>query len=239
MNIIKVYKTKDYSLFKMLGGNRNINLKNANKIIASMKQRLIINPIIVNEKYEIIDGQHRFYAQRELNKEIYYIIQKGLGLKDCQLMNCNSKTWSNEDFLNGYCELGNEDYIILRDFIRKNKHITLSVAENMLALNVNMGTILHEKFKKGEYKVVDVNQAQIYADWIKNFETYPPYKQRNFTIALLKIFKNEKYDHSRMLNKLTYQNSKLQKEVNINSYMQVLSDIYNYRAKVNERVLFQ
>lgn len=234
----KIYKTKDYDMFNTLGGNRNINLKNANKIIDSMKKRFIINPIIVNENYEIIDGQHRHYACRQLGVEVYYIVQEGLTLKDCQLMNCNSKTWSTEDFLNGYCELGKKDYIILRDFHNKNKHLSLWLCETILADNVNMGTILNVKFKDGDYKVKDIKKAQKIADMILDFKNYTPYGQRNFFVALIKMFNNEKYNHERMLNKLSFQNSKLQKEVNINTYLQVLSDIYNYKTKMSERVLF-
>lgn len=239
MENLKVYKTMDYDMFNLLGGNRNINLKNANKIIKSMKANFIINPIIVNEKYEIIDGQHRHYACKELSIPVYYIIQEGLGLKDCQLMNCNSKTWSAEDFLNGYCELEKKDYLILRDFMKKHNHLSIQLCEVLLANNSNIGTILHSKFKEGTFEVKDVERADKIATMIRDFERYQPYGLRIFFMALIKIMSDERYDHNRMLNKLSYQNSKLQKEVNIVSYMQTLNDIYNYKTRASERVIFK
>lgn len=238
MKDLIVYKTKDYDIFNTLGGNRNINLKNANKIIASMKKKFIINPIIVNEKYEIIDGQHRHYSCKELCLDVYYIIQDGLTLKDCQLMNCNSKNWTAEDFLNGYCELGNENYLILRDFINKNQHLSIALCEVLLGGNTNIGKILHDKFKEGSYIVKDVDKAQRIADMLNDFSIYPPYGQRNFFTSLIKIMNDSRYDHKRMMTKLSYQNSKIQKETNVASYMQVLNDVYNYKTRASDKVMF-
>ena len=239
MESLKIYKTMDYDMFNTLGGNRNINLKNANKIIASMKKRFIINPIIVNEKYEIIDGQHRHYACKELGIAIYYIIQPGLTLTDCHLMNCNSKNWTAEDFLNGYCELGNKNYLILKDFIEKNTHLSMGICETLLGGNSNIGNILHTKFKEGTYEVKDVKRAQEIADMLKDFEKYPPYGQKIFFTALIKMMNDSRYDHKRMLSKLSYQTSKLQKEVNVFSYLQSLNDIYNYKTRIADRVIFK
>ena len=59
-----VFKTFDYGLFKNIKGNRELNPKNYKKILHSMGNKQLEIPIIVNEKYEIIDGQHRRAADR-------------------------------------------------------------------------------------------------------------------------------------------------------------------------------
>ena len=51
-----------------------------------------------NEKYEIIDGQHRFEAVKELQKEIYFIKVKGLELDQVRRLNTNTKGWNCENF---------------------------------------------------------------------------------------------------------------------------------------------
>lgn len=59
--------TSDYFRFKILDGNRDVLKSHVNKIKESMKKFGWIGPgIIVNEKFEIIDGQTRFYAAKEL-----------------------------------------------------------------------------------------------------------------------------------------------------------------------------
>lgn len=81
---VKTYKTNDYSIFKSIMGNRTINLKNVNNIINNIKKNgLLPTVIIVNEKMEVIDGQHRLQALKELNLPVYYQIKEGLSINDC------------------------------------------------------------------------------------------------------------------------------------------------------------
>ena len=74
MQIInQVMKTNDYTIFSQIKGNRFINKSHLNRIKQSIKEEYLEVPIIVNEKYEIIDGPHRFEAVKELKKPIYFI----------------------------------------------------------------------------------------------------------------------------------------------------------------------
>ena len=68
------------------------------------------NPIVVNEKFEIIDGQGRFKALKTLSLPIEYILIPGLGLEECKKMNENSTTWNSRNFIVSEAELGNENY---------------------------------------------------------------------------------------------------------------------------------
>ena len=76
-----IYKTNDYSQFKFLLGNRTINKANLMRIKKSMINKHLICPIIVNKNREIIDGQHRFVAQKELELDVYFIMIEGYGLE--------------------------------------------------------------------------------------------------------------------------------------------------------------
>ena len=62
-----VMKSNNYDMFKFMEGNRKISSTNLNQIISSMKEKQLVIPITVNEKFEIIDGQHRFSACKYLN----------------------------------------------------------------------------------------------------------------------------------------------------------------------------
>ena len=127
----QVHTTKDYSMFKPIEGNRNKNLLHINRLIISMKERLLFTVIIVNEKYEIIDGQHRFDAIKELGFPLNYIIMKGYGLNEVQRLNSNSSNWSTSDYLQAYCNLGYVDYIRLSKFITKHK-LSLTIGASIL-----------------------------------------------------------------------------------------------------------
>ena len=100
-----VYRTTDYDLFKRLEGNRAVLSNRVNKIIKSIKKNgYIMNPIIVNEKYEVIDGQGRLEALRVMNLPVDYIVIKGLGREQCIALNAYSTIWSMVDYISAYCE---------------------------------------------------------------------------------------------------------------------------------------
>ena len=52
--IAKIFYTKDYSMFKTLAGNREVNIAHIKKLEKSFDQEYLISPILVNENFEII-----------------------------------------------------------------------------------------------------------------------------------------------------------------------------------------
>lgn len=71
----------------------------------------ITSPILVNENYEIIDGQGRFEALKELDMPVEYIVQDGLGIKECVSMNINQTNWTANDYIMTYAKRGVESYL--------------------------------------------------------------------------------------------------------------------------------
>lgn len=70
--IAVVYKTYDYDKFTMLDENRQPD--HVKSLIVSFANRIVPNAILCNEKYEIIDGQNRFLALKEIGKPILYYL---------------------------------------------------------------------------------------------------------------------------------------------------------------------
>jgi hypothetical protein len=97
----QVHTTTDYFLFKPIEGNRNKNLIHLSRLKKSLSENYLFTVIIVNEKYEIIDGQHRFECVKELKLPLHYIVCNGYGLNEVHVLNQNSKTWNAEDYLTG------------------------------------------------------------------------------------------------------------------------------------------
>ena len=106
-----VYTTKDYSIFKRLVGNRDIPESRISKIVNSIQKiGWVHNPIVVNEKMEVIDGQGRLTALQRLKMPVEYIIAPGAGTKECVYMNMDMVNWKLPDFIKSYAEQGNENY---------------------------------------------------------------------------------------------------------------------------------
>jgi hypothetical protein len=124
----KVYVTKDYGMFKRLTGNRDIPESRISKIVASIQEiGWVRNPIVVNEKMEVIDGQGRLVALQRLNKPVEYIIAEGAGSKECIYMNMNMVNWKLPDFIKSYAEQGNDNYKRLLALMEKYANGNLDI----------------------------------------------------------------------------------------------------------------
>ena len=236
MNTIQVQQTKDYDLFKNIDGNRNLNDLHVRRLTKSMDEKQLISPIIVNEKYEIIDGQHRFKSQQELNLPVYYMVIPGYGLEDVQRLNQNTKNWGISDFLDGYCNLGKENYIKLKDFyIQYDFAISISLS---IAMGFAHGGDQWASFKRGDFVFDDYMGAIERADKLTALKTYTDlYNDTYFIYAMLKMFKNPEFELTTFMQKLSFQNGALVKCRDVRTYITLIEEIYNYKSrnKVNLR----
>lgn len=234
----QVLKTNDYSMFKHMVGNRNINKLHLKRLTESMSEKYIEVPIIVNSYNQIIDGQHRFEAARELGKDVYYIKVRNLNLDDVHRLNTNSKNWTAEEYMQGYCELGLEDYIKYRDFKRKygfGHNETNAILTNRSRMSGSKNT----DFNDGKFKIKDYDLAVKNAEKIRMVgEYYEGYKRRSFVYAMLELFENPDYNHVEFLSKLSFQSVKLQDCTDIKGYLILIEDIYNFKRSKNNKVRF-
>jgi len=239
-NAIQVHTTTDYSLFKTLEGNRDVNHVHLARLKESMRKNHLTTIIMVNEKFEIIDGQHRFLISQELNLPINYVVSKNYGLKEVQVLNANMKTWSVDDYLTGYCDLGYEDYLTYSYFMDKYGF------QNMVALALLSGQFvcgnakasLTTRFKEGTFKVVSLEDAEAVAEKIYMIKPYyKGFLRRSFVYALVTMLKNENFDFNEFLTKLKQQPTAMKDCVTTTQYKELMEVIYNYRRreKVNLR----
>lgn len=234
-----VLMTEDYSLFSNLDGNRNINQSNLKALKRSMENELLQIPIIVNENLQIIDGQHRFHACKELKKPIYYIIVKGYGLSQVHKLNAISRKWSFDDYLDGYANLGYEDYIKARKFKRKYGFGHSETMALLQGYNCLAGGDDRKRFFNGNFKIKSLPDAERKAEQIRMLKPfYNGYLRRTFIGAMLKLFSIEEFEFNVLLQKLKYQSTKLVDCTTVNQYLLVMEDIYNYKTRNGQKVRF-
>lgn len=88
MENMEIQTTKDYAKFKILEGGRVPTRERIDKLVASIKKvGFIPAPVIVDEKFEIIDGACRVAACERLGPPVYYIIQKEAGIHESIALN--------------------------------------------------------------------------------------------------------------------------------------------------------
>lgn len=238
----EIYKTTDYEKFKILNGNRKPNEIHVRRLIESFKKNYLISPIIVNDKWQIIDGQHRYLAARELKLPIHYLMLKGYGLEEVQIFNTNSSNWKKEDYLKGYCDLGFTDYLQMQQFMFDFPDFGIASAEQLLTNTVgganNKNELLETRskiknFQEGRFKIFNLDKAYENAEKVMMFKNYyDGYNRSVFVAALIGIFKNENYNHAEMISKLSFNPTSLQHCSNVTQYKLLLEEIYNYKRRV-------
>ena len=82
----KIHSTTDYNQFKYIKGNREVVESHVKTLSDQIAKKDFQIPIIVNEKMEVCEGQHRLEAYRLLGVPITYIVKEGLEIQDIREM---------------------------------------------------------------------------------------------------------------------------------------------------------
>lgn len=237
-------QTEDYNIFETIIGNREQNTLQTNKLVRVIKEYgniTEVSPLLVNEKHQIIDGQHRWWAFKKLAEEskivfpLFFIVRKGLTEEEAKLMNAGSKPWSLDDFAKSYSHDGNENYSIFLSF-RKRYELNGDVL--MKYLSPAGGD--RNTFKNGEFKVERESASRSWCNRLQDMESYyRDYKHRSFALAFLQIVSHPNYDHARMVEQLERYAQELIKVPLKNVPMkEALQNIYN-KGRGNDKVIFE
>jgi hypothetical protein len=233
---MNVKSTTNYDIFSFLDGNRNISRLHVEKLKKSFAKKQLITPLLVNERMQIIDGQHRFVVESELNLPVYYIIVPNYGLEECHALNATSKKYSPEDFLEGYAKLGKESYIKFKEFRQQYPFLSMHLCQMYLTGGIRKDK--QDAFKNGNFEISDYDKACQWADMAKDFKDYSGkfFGNRNFHTALLRLFKHGDYSHKRMMQKMETRGSELRHSAKEKYFVEDLCFIYNSSTREAERI---
>jgi len=223
----------DYSVFKIAVGNRSVNEPHLQRLIKSFQNNYLGTTITVNENYEIIDGQHRFFACKKLGLDFNVDIKKGYGVAEMQILNVNSKNWTCYDYLESYVQQGNKDYIIFNNFLKKYK-LPITICIQILG---NQSGSAVKVFQNGKLKIKDLHNAECTAESLQLIGLYyKDYLKRSFINAIIKLSRNKDFDVEEFAEKLKTNDIKAYSKVE--DYIIGIEQIYNYRKrnKINLRI---
>lgn len=169
--------TKEYDLFQILSCNREINRTNVNNIKKSIQDNgyCKCNEVIVDEFWNIIDGQHTFTACKELGLEIRFKMIEGIGIETITTLNTNQRNWNNLDFIKYHVDMRNEDYIMLYKIINNNQDIPMS---QILILMFNSRGKAEDSIKDGTFTLSEEILERFYVRLNNYRELVIKYKDR-------------------------------------------------------------
>lgn len=236
--------TRDYDKFKILDTNRDIiprHVRSISKSIGEYGNFTKNVPIIVNENYEIIDGQHRFEACKALGEEIFFTVVPGLTWEDAVAMNRIHRTWTPFDYAKSYAVQGNKPYI---DFLRYYETYGFqagTIISAMLGVSHDIGGHLSgpRQFRSGGLTNDLPGHAEKLLGMLSEVQEILGHCTRPQLMAFLRVFQAKEYDHKQMLHKLRMYGSNMQKFAGIQDNARQIEEIYNFHnAEENHVRLF-
>lgn len=236
---VKIKVTSNPNIFYSLPGNREINWGHVYKLVKAMEEKDYLSsahPILVNENFEIIDGQHRLEALKMLNRPIYYIQGQNLKLEDVQMLNAFSKNWTPHDFALSYAKLGHVNYVVYLDLISKFKlntgNKTLKLKHEALLLYITHSKqAQNDAFKKGGLAMPDEKKTRYMLTQLIDVASCIPDDTRVmgkiFSLAFYDLCNHPDYNHKHMVAKMRKYSDKLGKYVTVQDCLRELESIYN------------
>lgn len=240
MTKIITYKTERYSIFKKIIGNRELSELNIKHIIKNIKENgLKPTIVIVNEKFEVIDGQHRIEALKRLHLPVYYQIHEGLTLKDCVAMNTNNKVWTSKDYVDSYAEMGKQAYIDLKWYAREYPEFTYN---SIAAVLCDRSTArVNTTIKAGTLKLAYTGKdAEERLEYISNINK----QLKNFVgrkecvlLVVSRVMNLPIVDKKRLLEQMIKYGYLMTDVVDNKNCLNKFEEIYNYRKATKIRFI--
>lgn len=229
----KVKSTMNYGMFRLIDGNRDTN--HAARIKKSIQEvGFLICPILCNEKMEIIDGQGRFTACKELNIPVYYVVQNGIGINEVRKMNSVSTNWKARDYVHSYTagEQEKQDYKYFENLCKQfpmfgNATITLAISDYA-------SSHYSEKLRNGDLRcgVAEYDRAVKILDWLKSFSDYVKSigGRKNYMYsALIYCYRNADVDNAYLLKKFSQRYKTCPEIASERQAIENIEKIYNNR----------
>ena len=241
-----IRRTEDHSIFKHLTGNRGVKRTQVEKIKQSIsKVGYVTNPIIVNEFYQIIDGQGREQALAEFGLPVDFIVVEGLGIDECRAMNINQSNWTIIDYIRSYAEQGDPSYMRFKQLLESYKPHGIDYRVATCVLTKGFGQYSSVKLMNGDliFSDADLLEAVKCLDYVSLF--VPLLDERNcksylhYLSVLVWVFYRWQEGDTSISPELLYEKtfrhkSMLTPVVNAEQAAEVLEAIYDYRLSAKQ-----
>ena len=237
--INSIYQTKDYNKFSFHPSNREIKDPHVRQLVKSMREKGWIpgSTIVVNEKGEVIDGQHRLMAAMIVGVSVKYEVSVGAGINEIRELNKNQTNWTKLNHLEGFVKDKNPHYVILNNFMKDFPDFKMT--ECLMMCKNGFVDVSKSDFENGRFTVKDMNLARTWAGNIKKLKPYFPngYNKSIFVRSLIKCLTKPGFVFDEFLHKVKIRPGSIYMCGTVDQYIEMIESIYNYKRsdKINLR----
>ncbi len=234
--------TNDYGQFTFSIKNRDVDLKKskAKKLRQSLKEHGWIPsfPMTVykngNDKFTILDGQHRFSIARELGMPVKYVVVDQEF--DISQINNTQDTWKLKDYLTRWQRAGKKNYFEIEEFMEIHPNVSLSMTIDLLSGSTGSGIHIKNKFKEGKMDITSRSRGMAYkiANAFESIiEVDKDAKHNNLLKALYKCFHVDSFDSQRLIEQCEKNPAMIQPYSKTEDWLDLLQEIYNHGRHSN------
>jgi|TARA_R110000803_G_scaffold76504_2_gene141152 hypothetical protein len=240
-----VLYTTDVEMFRPTTTNRNLDMSRVKEIAKSMSEEgLLLVPITVNKKKQVIDGEHRLEAAKIAGKGIYYLMANNYGEKEMIQMNRNNKSWAMKNYIEHYAKGGNKHYQKLMDFRDMFPKIALS---NSIYFLQN-GSKTMRSVKEGDFKVVSYNRGVRWGEFImelanvSNINNSFRYDHTIFIrtmVSVLKKYEGKGFEMNEFLDRAFKYPQLFSLCGDTETYSRMIEKIYNHNRRGDKKIFIR
>ena len=235
IGIIK--ETYDYWKFKKQKGNREITTKGLRILEISVeKNGWNPEPILVNENFEVCDGQHRLEYAKKNHLPIPYIIKPGITPSMCIMINSRRKNWTSDDYVKHYAELGKESYQKILDLKNRFPNFTISSIIMIIKDGKSLFGTESKELAEGRLELEEDGYWNAFYKLQYINSIYEKIKKikgsKNYLIrAICNIYDMEEVDKDRLATTISDWSKEFSPIANVIGAMEQIEEYYNYKLR--------
>ena len=228
-------ETTNYTNFKLVESNRDVSKGLVKRIEKSIKELGYVKsrPILVNSNFEIIDGQHRFNACKNLGLPIHYEVFNGDSETDNLMIKLNSvqQVWSVKDYCNHYAKKGVAFYI---EVIKLQEDYKLGISNTLTICAKSKGGGFAKEVHNGlDFKLNEKRYFII--DFVQKYHLLNYNKTHHFVSAIKILI--DKCD-KKQIDKLEKSIMSIPQQPNVGTYLNVFENIINKGVRDPAKLIF-
>lgn len=231
-----IERTFNYDKFNGLLGNRDLKkraLKRVGNEFESVGHFDPAFPIVVDEQFNVLDGQHRLHVAKEKGWPVFFVVSKSVARSMVPGLNSSSTPWGIEDYLEWFASQGLADYVEAKSFLAESKWCTIS------SLLYNSG-YRSQDFKLGLFTMKrrdDFTNIDQILDWLDFMGVEKScLRHQSFHTALGHMVRDQNYNQERFFAAARPYIQRFVKMVDLRSYREFLRKTYNVKLPKNKRL---
>jgi hypothetical protein len=228
-----IQETSDYELFKDLPHNRPVVRNHVLQLARSLRERphlRVSRPVLVNDKMQVIDGQHRLAASIINEQSVFFMVVPKLTVDDARLLNALQRTWRILDYAYSYASSKVPGYVQFVEAYEEYKLPPSIIMEVLHTTKSNRRILL---FRTGQMQAIDQANLDNTLSEIKEILDCFPNLTNGYGLAMavMAARKTDGFDHDRLVQKL--KENPPTRQADRVSYLRELERVYNIGIMFN------